>query len=254
LYYSGLYPLLPSCRPQQPDGTPQQLGFVLPPPITSGFKFNDQSVRLGFIRKVHFILTLQQLFTFGAISLFMWPQTTKLWLRRRPEMFWIALCAMIITLMSMACCWNARRKAPLNFMCLTLFTLAQAFLVAVTTDMFNWEEVVLVIGITMAVSFWLTLFTFQTKWDFTAMGGILFATVLSLILFAAAAILFPDKTIPLVCAVTVALIYSVLLVYDTQLMLSGRHKFAIDPEEYVFAALNLNIFHVVPFRVFCAFK
>lgn len=29
------------------------------------------------------------------------------------------------------------------------------------------------------------------------------------------------------------------LIFDTQLMVGGRHKFAITPEEYIFAALTL---------------
>lgn len=36
-----------------------------------------------------------------------------------------------------------------------------------------------------------------------------------------------------------ALLFSGFLVYDTQLMLGGSHRYSIDPEEYVFAALNL---------------
>ena len=31
------------------------------------------------------------------------------------------------------------------------------------------------------------------------------------------------------------------LVYDTQLMLGGKHKLALSPEEWVFAALNLYL-------------
>lgn len=38
-----------------------------------------------------------------------------------------------------------------------------------------------------------------------------------------------------------ALIFSVYLVYDTQLMLGGKHKYSISPEEYIFAALNLYL-------------
>jgi FtsH-binding integral membrane protein len=38
-----------------------------------------------------------------------------------------------------------------------------------------------------------------------------------------------------------AIIFSLFIVYDTQLMLGGKHKCAIDPEEYVFAALNLYL-------------
>ena len=36
-----------------------------------------------------------------------------------------------------------------------------------------------------------------------------------------------------------ALIFSLFIIYDTQLMLGGKHKYALDPEEYIFAALNL---------------
>lgn len=31
------------------------------------------------------------------------------------------------------------------------------------------------------------------------------------------------------------------LVFDTQLMMGGKHKYALSPEEYIFAALNLYL-------------
>ena len=31
------------------------------------------------------------------------------------------------------------------------------------------------------------------------------------------------------------------LVFDTQMMLGGKHKYSISPEEYIFAALNLYL-------------
>ena len=38
-----------------------------------------------------------------------------------------------------------------------------------------------------------------------------------------------------------ALVFSLYIVYDTQLMMGGKHKYALSPEEYVFAALNLYL-------------
>merc|ERR1719309_117803 len=38
-----------------------------------------------------------------------------------------------------------------------------------------------------------------------------------------------------------ALIFSLYLVYDTQLMMGGSHKYSLSPEEYVFASLNLYL-------------
>ena len=38
-----------------------------------------------------------------------------------------------------------------------------------------------------------------------------------------------------------AVIFSLYIVYDTQLMLGGKHKHALSPEEYIFAALHLYL-------------
>ena len=38
-----------------------------------------------------------------------------------------------------------------------------------------------------------------------------------------------------------ALIFSLYIVYDTQLMMGGKHKYSLDPEEYIFASLNLYL-------------
>ncbi|ETN66287.1 nmda receptor glutamate-binding chain [Anopheles darlingi] len=253
--FNPAYPPQPGYGQPQP-GYPPQPGFAQPaPPMSSGygtgydpetgsvkgFEFNDQSIRRGFIRKVYSILTVQLLITLGFISLFLYHRPTQLWVKNHPEMFWIALGVMIVTLISMACCGDVRRKAPMNFIFLTLFTLAQAFLLAVTSANFNSQEVMLAVGITAAVCLGLTLFAFQTKWDFTVMGGILFVAVLVLMLFGLVAIFFPGKTITLVYASAGALIFSIYLVYDTQLMLGGSHKYSISPEEYIFAALNLYL-------------
>lgn len=97
------------------------------------------------------------------------------------------------------------------------------------------------VGITAAVCLGLTLFAFQTKWDFTVMGGVLFVAVIILMLFGIVSIFIRGKTMTLIYASLGALIFSVYLVYDTQLMMGGKHKYSISPEEYIFAALNLYL-------------
>lgn len=81
----------------------------------------------------------------------------------------------------------------------------------------------------------------QTKWDFTAYGGILYVCVVILFIFGIIAICIPGKVLLLVYASLGALVFSVYLVYDTQLMMGGKHKYSISPEEYIFAALNLYL-------------
>ena len=38
-----------------------------------------------------------------------------------------------------------------------------------------------------------------------------------------------------------ALIFSFYIIYDTQIMIGGNHKYSLSPEEYIFAALNLYL-------------
>lgn len=50
-----------------------------------------------------------------------------------------------------------------------------------------------------------------------------------------------NNILSLVYASLGALLFSFYLVYDTQLMMGGKHKYALSPEEYIFAALNLYL-------------
>lgn len=74
-------------------------------------------------------------------------------------------------MITMACCESIRRKSPMNFIFLGIFTLAQSFVLGVVTSAYGTETVLLAVGVTAAVCFALTIFAFQTKIDFTVMGG-----------------------------------------------------------------------------------
>lgn len=238
-------------QPQQPGygqpgyspygvGQPGQYGQEEDPDV-KGFEFNDESIRRGFIRKVYSILMCQLSLSLGFIALCVYHEGTKHWLRRHPEMFWVAFAILFITMISMACCTNVRRSSPMNFIFLGLFTCAQTFLLGVITSKVPAETVLLGVGITAAVCLGLTLFAFQTKWDFTVMGGVLFVAAIVLLLFGVVAIFFPGRTMTLIYGSIGALLFSVYLIYDTQMMMGGKHKYSISPEEYIFAALNLYI-------------
>jgi FtsH-binding integral membrane protein len=77
--------------------------------------------------------------------------------------------------------------------------------------------------------------------DFTAMGGILFVGIIILFILAIFAIIFPSQVLVLVYASLGALLFCFYLVYDIQLMMGGKHKYSISPEEYIFAAINIYI-------------
>jgi len=99
------------------------------------------------------------------------------------------------------------------------------------------------VGICAVLCFALTVFAFQTKIDFTAMGGILMAAAIVLLIFGILLMFFGSqyKPLRLFYACFGAFLFSVYLIYDTQLMIGGEHKYSISPEEYIFAALNIYL-------------
>jgi len=217
------------------------LGDVEAQQANDQFDFDDQSIRKAFIRKVYMILMVQLLITFGVICLFVFHKPTSDWAYRHPELFWIAFIVMLVTLISMACCTNVRRKAPMNFIFLFLFTLAESFLLGIISSVYETDVVLMAVGLTAGVCLALTIFAFQTKWDFTVLGGALFAAGFVLLIFGIVAIFVQTKTMTLLYASIGVIIFSLYLIYDTQLMMGGKHKYSISPEEYIFAALNLYL-------------
>lgn len=184
----------------------------------------------------------QLLVTMAFISLFLFHHPTKVWVHNNPGMFWVAFAVTFVTLIVMACCGDVRRKAPMNFIFLGIFTLAQSFLLGVASSVYDVDAVLMAVGITAAVCLALTLFALQTKWDFTVMGGMLLCATVVLLIFGLIAIFIPrNNIVTLVYASLGALLFSFYLIYDTQLMMGGKHKYSISPEEYIFASLNLYL-------------
>lgn len=74
-------------------------------------------------------------------------------------------------MIALACCESVRRNSPMNFIFLALFTVAESFMLGCTSAHYDPDIVLMAVGITGAVCLGLTIFAFQSKWDFTVMGG-----------------------------------------------------------------------------------
>jgi len=105
------------------------------------FSFSDKSIRRGFIRKVYGILVVQLLITVSFIAWFTYHQATKQYVRSHMGIWWAAFAVMIVCLITMACCGDVRRKAPLNFIFLFIFTLAQSFMLGVAASTYDTDAI-----------------------------------------------------------------------------------------------------------------
>lgn len=143
----------------------------------------------------------------------------------------------------LSCFPKLARHHPTGMILLALFTIAESVVVGFITTLYEAEDVIFAAGVTSVVVIGLTLFACQTKFDFTGLGPYLFVALL--VLFAFAIILmFIDQSreVTIIFAILGTLLFSVYLVYDTQLVIGGTHrKYQYSVDDYVFAALSLYL-------------
>ncbi|XP_038838765.1 protein lifeguard 1 [Salvelinus namaycush] len=228
-----------------PEDQQQQWAPPLPPDYSTGLEdtgcFDDKAIRRGFIKKVYLTLMIQLLLTFGIICAFLYWEALRVW---SMNTYWFSYCmiaVVLVIIVALSCCADVRRKVPLNFLALGLFTIAEGLLLGSVTVFYEAEAVMWAVGATALVSLALSVFAMQSRWDFTLASGGLWVFCWTLISFALLCGIMRSQYLYIVYACLGTLLFSLYLVMDTQLILGGNHKYSISPEEYVFAALNLYL-------------
>ncbi|KAK7102467.1 hypothetical protein V1264_020682 [Littorina saxatilis] len=190
-------------------------------------------IRLGFLRKVYGILSAQILATTLVASVFLLNDSAKLFVQQNN---WMMLVSLIGTFASLFGLMWKRKETPTNYILLAVFTLMEAYAIGVIVTMYEVSSVLEAFVLTLAVTAGLTIYTFQTKRDFTVHYGCLFSFLWILILAGFLQILFPGPFLDRGIAIGGAVLFSFFIIVDTQMML---HK--LSPEEYIMAAINLYL-------------
>lgn len=198
-----------------------------------------------FIMKIYTILSLQLILTFGITLLFVTNQQIKSYVQHSVPMLITAIFSSFVFLIILICCNRIAKIRPWNYIFLTLFTLSEGYMIGVTSTYYSTSAVMMALIITIVVTIGLTLFACQTKYDFTGIGSYLFCALLSLIGFGFINAIFCGvdtcQILNTVYALAGALIFSLYIVYDTQIIISGNHRYAITEDEHIFAALTLYL-------------
>ena len=85
--------------------------------------------------------------------------------------YYTSLTASLVCIITLACCTDVRRKFPVNFIFLGLFTVCEGLMLGTISSYYDVDAVLIAVGITAAVTLALTIFALQTKIDFTVCGG-----------------------------------------------------------------------------------
>uniref|UniRef100_A0A3Q0S4I3 Transmembrane BAX inhibitor motif containing 1 n=1 Tax=Amphilophus citrinellus TaxID=61819 RepID=A0A3Q0S4I3_AMPCI len=211
-------------------------------------QWESTSVRHAFIRKVYLILSAQLAVTFSVVAVFTFVDPVRMFVIQYPGIYWASFVVYFVVYCILICCKEPRRRFPWNLVLLGVFV----SIVYYTKHYYETKAVFIAMGVTALVCVAVTVFCFQTKVDFTSCGGfICIAAVLLMIIGIVTAIVLSFQYVPwlhMLYAAIGAIVYTLFLTYNTQLLI-GNRELAISPEEYVYGALSLyvDIVHIFLF-------
>ncbi|KAJ7485866.1 UPF0005-domain-containing protein [Mycena latifolia] len=192
-------------------------------------------IRKAFIRKVYTILLSQILATVAVAGFFSQSTATLAWVQNHLWAFFIPLVGAFV---NMGLLYWKRHTHPWNLVLLSTFTLAEAFTLGIAVAFYDNMVVLHALVITMAVFVGLTLFTFQSKYDFSGMAPFLFAALIVLCTTAAVHILVAPftHTLDVIYTVGGCVVFSACVVYDTY-----RINKRLSPDEFIMGAISLYL-------------
>ena len=202
-------------------------------------------VRRGFIIKTYGILLTQLAITAVFICTSFAP-SVKNYIRSETFYssgffitFMIIFTSVTITVFIMFICFRqTARRVPYNYILLLGFTLAMSFYCLVFCSFFDPADVIVAALLTIAATIGLTVYAIRTKENFTYCGGFLFAC-LFLSVFTFGFYFWVGYYVFFI--LFAILIYSLYIIYDTQLIIGKLGGLAYSVDDYCLAALNLYI-------------
>ena len=96
--------------------------------------FNNKSVRLGFIKKVFAILSVQLAIILGINAVFLIPSVLDFSIKHQ----WLSILVGLVAAATLFMVGEMHRKAPANIFLIAVITLVEAFMIASITSHFGY--------------------------------------------------------------------------------------------------------------------
>jgi len=191
------------------------------------------SIRQAFKKKVYSILFLQIAGTTLVGGLIKLTDAT-LWFQQNT---WAILTPSILAIFVMLGLFWKRQSHPWNIILLGVFTLLEAISVGAIVSFYDQTLVLQALLITTVVFLGLTIFTFQSKYDFSNMGSYLFGGLMIFVVTGFVGIFFPfSRTLDAFIAGGGCILFCGYILYDTWLI-----ENRLSPDDWVMACVSLYL-------------
>lgn len=210
--------------------------------LTSYVLFQQAAIRRGFLRKVFSLVAMQVAFTFAVVAGFLFIPGVKSYVQDAFGLFLASTIILIVVASMMVCCDELRRLHPFNLIALGLFTLSISFFLGCFSCYLDTLSVIFCMGIVLAFTVILVGVFLQTAVEITGKVMAWLSVVVLMLVFGGIQLLWADMIIPGVYACAFSAFFAGFMIYDISAIVGGEHlKYALMPDEYCFAALNLYI-------------
>ena len=203
-------------------------------------RVNDiqNEMRLGFIRKVYGILSIQLMIT--VVFCISSVSSVAFQKFQSSNLFLFILCLILIVVLPcvIVCCESTMRKIPKNYIILFTFTFAESYLVSFICGMTNPRLVFMAAVMTCAMVSALTLYACTTKTDITVQGGMIFLFSCAFMMLGFFLLFTDNKFIHIIYCVLGIILFGWYLLYDTQLILGNKQN-SFDYDDYILASFQL---------------
>ena len=196
--------------------------------------------RQGFIIKTYSLIVIMLVFTtvwcflsfnnVEYIKFFM----SNIWL------YWLSFIIVIGISVGMACHYRKFQRAPLNYILLSTYTVAHAYLISVIIQFYKVDTIIQAAAATAGMFVVLTGYACWTKGDMTKKGGLI-CTICECIFWL---IIFQfiwgpvTRFMYMVICFAIICLLGVFIVHDTQMIVGGKNrKFQLDHNDYVIGAI-----------------
>lgn len=205
-------------------------------------QFQDPVDRKSFVKKVYSTLLMQLLVTFGLVFTFLEVDPVRNYVQANGWVWGVSWGISLVMLLCMSCIQSTLYTYPNNVIFLSLFTVSFGTSVSAITCFYQATAVLLAIGITLFIVVALTVFAVQTQIDFTTKGMYFLVALLGLMVFGFLLMFFPSNVAMVVYASLGAVLFSLYIVFDTQLIMGGKNRqFELSPDDWVLGALSLYL-------------
>ena len=193
------------------------------------------NIRLGFIRKVYGIISIQLFITSIVTLICMYSTSVKIFLIEHIGLFWLNFILYVFLSIIITCVRGISRRVPHNYIILLIFTLSQSYIVGFICAFTKPKIVFMAATMTFIMVVFLTLYAITTKSDITMMGSLFFIFGSAFLGLAMFNFFFRFELLHVIISCIGVGLFGLYIVYDTQLIIGNKSEI-LKVDDYILGA------------------